>query len=139
MSLACPCLSGETYAQCCGRYHGGLADPPTAEALMRSRYCAFARNDAPYLLASWHSSTRPASVELDPTLQWRRLDIVTVSRGGFADNHGTVEFKAHYRQHGRSGVLAELSRFVREDGRWVYLDGEPPAPFPSTRSQLGDS
>ena len=85
----CPCLSGETYGACCGRYHRGLlaggADSvtaPTAEALMRSRYAAFAVGDADYLLATWHPSTRPADLDLDDDVTWRRLDVVATSAGG---------------------------------------------------------
>lgn len=82
----CPCLSGDTYGSCCGRYHAGLrpgpdgAAPgphaPTAEALMRSRYSAFAVGDADYLRATWHPSTRPADLDLDDDVEWRRLDVV---------------------------------------------------------------
>ena len=62
----CPCLSGEQYADCCGRFHAGEAEAPTAEQLMRSRYSAFVVLDAGYLLRTWHPETRPASLELDP-------------------------------------------------------------------------
>lgn len=121
---ACPCGSGVPYAQCCGRLHRGEADAPTAEALMRSRYSAFAVADAEYLLRTWHSSTRPGRLRLDPNERWTGLEIVDTERGGLFDTTGTVEFRAHHRQRGRPGTLAERSRFVREDGRWVYLDGE---------------
>ncbi|MDQ6752438.1 MAG: YchJ family protein [Actinomycetota bacterium] len=120
----CPCLSGETYGGCCGRFHRGDADAPTAEALMRSRYTAFALGNLPYLLHSWHPDTRPGTLELDAAMQWRRLDIVRTVRGGPLDVEGIVEFRAFYRQEGAAGVLQESSRFVRQDGRWVYLDAE---------------
>jgi SEC-C motif domain protein len=90
---------------------------------MRSRYAAFAVGDGAYLLRSWHPDTRPATLELDPAVQWRRLDIVRTERGGPLDTEGVVEFRAHYRQDGTSHVLSESSRFVREGGRWLYLDG----------------
>ncbi|MCP2048479.1 UNVERIFIED_ORG: SEC-C motif-containing protein [Paenarthrobacter nicotinovorans] len=121
---ACPCLSGEQYDQCCGRFHRGEADAPTAEQLMRSRYSAFVVLDPLYLLRTWHSSTRPASMDLDPDLQWRRLDILGISKGGPLDSSGTVEFAAHYRSDGERGVQRELSRFVREGKRWYYVDGD---------------
>ncbi|MEV7962051.1 YchJ family protein [Oerskovia paurometabola] len=132
----CPCLSGETYGACCGRYHRGLvaggADSvtaPTAEALMRSRYAAFAVGDADYLLATWHPSTRPADLDLDDDVTWRRLDVVATSAGGPLDRTGVVEFVAHYRsdETRERGSLHEISSFVREGGRWYYLDGEAPA------------
>ncbi|MFG2103479.1 YchJ family protein [Micromonospora echinaurantiaca] len=121
----CPCGSGAAYVDCCGPLHRGAAAAATAEALMRSRFSAFARGDAGYLLRSWHSSTRPARLALEPGQRWLRLDVVDTDRGGLFDTTGTVEFRAHYRHGGRSGTLAERSRFVREDGRWVYLDALP--------------
>ena len=118
------CLSGELYVQCCGRFHSGAAEAATAEQLMRSRYSAFVRLDADYLLRTWHPDTAPATLELDPGMGWRRLDILATSGGGPFDSAGTVEFKAHYRYDGARGVLHEVSRFVREDGRWYYVDGD---------------
>jgi SEC-C motif-containing protein len=89
---------------------------------MRSRYSAFVVLDADYLLRTWHPDTRPSEVELDATMKWRRLDIVSTSRGGPLDTAGTVEFTAHFRHDGGRGVQHETSRFVREDRRWYYLD-----------------
>lgn len=120
----CPCLSGETYSGCCGRYHSGPRKAPTAEALMRSRYSAFAVGNRQYLLDTWHPSTRPAVLELDGDLQWRRLDIVETSDGGPLDDRGVVRFRAHYRSATGRGIQEETSRFVRADGDWLYLDGE---------------
>lgn len=122
----CPCLSGEQYGDCCGRFHRGDADAPTAEQLMRSRYSAFVLQDAPYLLRTWHPDTRPAELELDPAVQWRRLDIVSTSRGGPLDSEGTVEFKAYFRHDGERGIHHETSRFLRVDRRWYYLDAVVP-------------
>lgn len=90
---------------------------------MRSRYSAFAVGNAAYLLATWHPDHRPDQLDLDPELEWRRLDILSTSGGGPLDATGTVEFTAHYRQDGKRGSQHELSRFVREDGQWLYLDG----------------
>ncbi|MFY1614976.1 YchJ family protein [Micromonospora sp. WMMD736] len=120
----CPCGTGRAYADCCAPVHGGTTEASTAEALMRSRFSAFARGDTAYLLHSWHSSTRPERLELDPTQRWTRLEIVETERGGLLDAAGTVTFHAHYRSAGRPGTLTERSRFVREDGRWVYVDGD---------------
>ena len=118
----CPCLSGEQYADCCGRFHGGAAEAATAEQLMRSRYSAFVLLDAGYLLKTWHPSTRPAELEFDRGLQWRRLDIVSLERGGPLDTEGVVEFKAYFRHDGEPGVHHETSRFLRVDRRWYYVD-----------------
>jgi len=89
---------------------------------MRSRYSAFVVLDAGYLLRTWHPDTRPAALELDPAMQWRRLDIVSTGRGGPLDTEGTVEFKAYFRHDGESGVHHETSSFRREDRRWYYVD-----------------
>lgn len=118
----CPCLSGETYDACCGRFHRGDADAPTAERLMRSRYAAYAVGDVAYLLRTWHPDHRPVSLELDPDVRWYRLDIERTTRGGMLDAEGTVEFRAHYQSAAGAGEQHENSRFVREGGRWVYVD-----------------
>jgi SEC-C motif-containing protein len=116
----CPCGLGEDYDSCCGRFHKGAA-APTAELLMRSRYSAFAVGDAAYLLRTWHSSTRPRTLELDPECRWTRLARLEAHDGGLFDAAGIVSFRAVYVLGGRRGVLAETSRFVREAKRWVYL------------------
>ena len=88
---------------------------------MRSRYSAFVMERADYLLATWHASTRPASLDLEPGLRWLGLqirDCQTVDA-----QHATVDFVARNRQAGRAQRLHELSRFVCEQGRWFYLDG----------------
>ncbi|WP_345764820.1 YchJ family protein [Diaminobutyricibacter sp. McL0608] len=120
--MRCPCLSGDSYEACCGPVHRGEVEAPTAERLMRSRFSAFALGDADYLLASWHTSTRPANLELDPGLRWYRLDVVGTSRGGILDSVGTVRFRAYYKGDA-VGVQEEDSRFVREGRRWFYVDG----------------
>ncbi|GAA5030535.1 hypothetical protein GCM10025738_10810 [Microbacterium fluvii] len=90
---------------------------------MRSRYTAFAVGDARYLSESWHPGTRPDSLDLDEGLRWTGLEIVEVDAGGPDDTRGVVEFRAHWREGGASGVLHERSRFVKQSGRWWYLDG----------------
>ncbi|GAB3457751.1 YchJ family metal-binding protein [Kineococcus endophyticus] len=116
----CPCGWGEPLAGCCGRYLTGGVDAPTAEALMRSRYTAFALGDVEHLLRSWHPATRPDELDLDPDVQWRRLVVLATDHGSPFDDTGTVEFEAHYRLAGRRGVQHEDSRFSRVEGRWVY-------------------
>ncbi|MET8837053.1 YchJ family metal-binding protein [Micromonospora sp. NPDC004540] len=124
-SGACPCGSALPYPDCCGPIHRGASAAATAEALMRSRYSAFAVGDAEHLLHSWHSTTRPPRLRLDPGTRWTRLEVLDTDRGGLFDTEGTVRFRAHYREAGRPGTVAEHSRFVREDGRWVYMDALP--------------
>lgn len=113
----CPCGTGRAYVQCCQPFHDGAQHAPTAEALMRSRYTAFALGKADYLVRSWHPSTRPGTVQTGG-VTWVRLEVLSAS-GGLFETEGVVEFRAHHE----AGVMAERSRFVREDGRWYYLDG----------------
>ena len=120
---ACPCGSGPTYSECCEPFHLG-APVPTAVALMRSRFSAFALGLAPYLGLSWHPSTRPTALELDPDVTWRRLQIVDVVAGGTEDADGVVEFRASFRGPEGAGVLHERSRFTRDQGRWRYVEGD---------------
>jgi SEC-C motif-containing protein len=117
----CPCGLGEPYDLCCGRFHNGTATAATAELLMRSRYSAFAVGDAAYLLRTWHRSTRPAQLELDPKQRWLRLEILGHTGGGLFDSTGTVQFRAHFR----GGMVRENSRFERADGHWLYLGPMP--------------
>lgn len=91
---------------------------------MRSRFQAFRDGDAEWLLRTWHPSTRPAAVELAENPAWRALQIVDTIGGGTDDNDGIVEFRATYRAGEGIGILHERSRFVREGGRWFYVDGD---------------
>lgn len=98
---------------------------------MRSRYSAFAVGDVDYLLASWHPSTRPATLRLDPETVFTRLRILETVDGGQDDETGTVSFRAHSRRDGERDVQTEVSRFVRSDDgarRWLYLDAVERAP-----------
>lgn len=116
----CPC-GGINYAACCAPLHGGTP-APTAEALMRSRYSAYVLGLAHYLLATWHPSTRPSELDLTgDTTKWLGLEVRATAVQD--DCHATVDFVARYRVGGRGYRLAEHSRFVREEGRWLYVDG----------------
>jgi SEC-C motif domain protein len=119
----CPCGTGLTYADCCGRLHDGTATAATAEQLMRSRYSAFAVGDPTYLLASWHPTTRPRTLHLDPAVRWTGLDVLATTGGGLLMAEGTVEFRAHWVAGGERGAQHEDSRFTRADGAWRYVDG----------------
>ncbi len=91
---------------------------------MRSRFTAFAVNDAAYLEATWHPSTRPDRVDLDASLRWRRLTVVRVEEGQPGDRRGIVEFRAGWTDGGADGILEERSRFVFQRDRWWYVDGD---------------
>ena len=118
----CPCDSGSTYADCCGNWHAGLLQglhAPTPEALMRSRYSAYVLGLIDYLLATWHPATAPGEFELPP-LKWLGLEVRLAQATAQA---GVVEFVARCRENGRAQRMHETSRFVREQGRWYYVDG----------------
>ncbi len=123
----CPC--GRTtdkalplsLAACCGLYHAGQP-APDAERLMRSRYSAFVQGDVSYLLATWHSTQRPAELTLETGGKWLGLEIKQHRVTGV--DTAEVEFVARFRVAGKAVRQHERSRFVREDGRWFYVDGD---------------
>ncbi|MEV6049939.1 YchJ family metal-binding protein [Streptomyces sp. NPDC052107] len=119
-SRTCPCGLPQPYDACCGRFHAGAAAAPSAELLMRSRYSAFVKGDAGYLLRTWHPQTRPEGLDLDPRMRWTGLEILDTTDGSAFHSTGTVTFRASYR----GGSLHERSRFERVDGAWVYVDGD---------------
>jgi SEC-C motif domain protein len=126
-TLHCPCGASPTLpcADCCGRYHVGLLHllAPTAEALMRSRYSACVLDLTDYLRATWHPSTRPARIEPNPPgLKWLGLEVRHHTVQDL--DHASVEFVARSKLGGRAQRLHEISRFVREDRRWYYVDGD---------------
>jgi SEC-C motif-containing protein len=120
----CPCGSTTPYTTCCARYIEDNEPAPNAETLMRSRYTAYTLQREDYLLATWHSSTRPSSLGLaeEAPAKWLALKI-THHEQQDAD-HAIVEFVARYKVNGRAHQLHEVSRFVREEGRWFYVDGD---------------
>ena len=119
----CPCGTELQFAECCGPFLEGSQMAPTAEALMRSRYTAFVLERADYLLATWHASHRPPAIEFDPGVKWLGLDVR--QHRPLDDSHAEVEFVARQKSPGSPAVrLHERSRFVREAGRWYYVDGD---------------
>lgn len=134
----CPC-GGPSLATCCGPYLNGKAVPPTAEALMRSRYTAYTQRNETYLRATWHPNTLPEGPIIEPNeqLQWIGLEVKSALRLRQrkaelpeSPDADTVEFVARYKINGRAHRLHEVSRFVREDAggvaRWFYVDGSFP-------------
>jgi SEC-C motif domain protein len=120
----CLCGSGIDYEQCCGPFHSDEKIPVTAEALMRSRYTAYALHNAAYLQATWDVAKRPEKIDFSrEKIDWLRLEITDTKKGGIKDNKGVVSFKAFYRQEGEEYVMNEISRFTKINGRWFYLDG----------------
>ena len=91
---------------------------------MRSRYSAFALCDQPYLLATWHEDTRPSRLRFDERQRWLGLKIKAAEAGQPGDVSGEVEFVARFKVDGKGHRLHERSRFVKESGRWFYVDGD---------------
>ncbi len=127
----CPCGQLDArgrplgFASCCGRFidHFDRVPAPDAERLMRSRYSAFVRERGDYLQATWHPSTRPAeALRFDPGTRWLGLEVR--AHRSIASDRAEVEFVARHRNAGRAVRIAERSRFVREHGRWFYVDGD---------------
>lgn len=118
----CPCDTGRPFDECCGPILAGTP-AATAEALMRSRFTAYSLGDVAHLDVTWAPETRPAQISLDPQQRWTRLEVIDTVRGRQLDTDGIVEFRAHFERRGTPGIRAERSRFRREAGRWVYVDG----------------
>ncbi|OKY76775.1 MAG: hypothetical protein BM485_01525 [Desulfobulbaceae bacterium DB1] len=118
----CPCGSGTAFAGCCAPFVSGLSHAPTAAALMRSRFTAYVVKNSEYLLATWHPTTRPDSIAPESIPHWTHLELIHDEEN--EDGRARVEFKARAFSLGQVLVLHEISRFVKENGRWYYIDGE---------------
>lgn len=125
-STSCPCGSGGSFNACCAPLIRRQAEPETAEALMRSRYSAFVKSNAAYIVYSWLPATVPDNLGDLPREGWDPLEIVATEGGGSHDETGTVEFRTGYIHADHSHPMHELGRFVRHEGRWVYEGGETP-------------
>lgn len=121
---ACPCGSNKVYGDCCGLYLDIGEAAPSAEALMRSRYSAYVLQREEYLLATWHASTRPAQLGLADEVPTKWLGLEVKRHEQQDENRAIVEFVARYKVSGRAYRLHEVSRFLRENGRWFYQAGE---------------
>ncbi|MBI1892103.1 MAG: hypothetical protein HYS18_15770 [Burkholderiales bacterium] len=119
---ACPCGGGE-YASCCGRFIEQGVVPQTALELMRSRYTGYTQDNEAYVRMTWYPRTLPQGVLIaqEPNLKWIGLEVRKHQENG---DEATVEFIARYKISGRAYKMHEVSRFVREEGKWYYLDGQ---------------
>ncbi|MCC6217281.1 MAG: YchJ family protein [Polyangiaceae bacterium] len=128
-AVTCVCGLGETIEACCGRYLSGAERPPTAEALMRSRYAAYALGNVDYILES-HDPERRDQVDRPSTERWSKeaewlgLEVVSTEAGGADDAEGTVEFVAKYRLKRIAITHRERALFRKLDGRWYFVDGQ---------------
>ena len=121
----CPCGSGKLYEACCGVFHQAY-NAPTAEALMRSRYSAFALGLVEYLYETTHPHKRAKNLKEEiastcKALTWTKLEILSTWQGREKDKVGKVSFRAFFMQEGQEGVHEEHSRFKRFGKVWVYF------------------
>lgn len=120
---SCYCGNSVSFQDCCERYIIGIANAPTAEKLMRSRYSAFATGAADYLVNTTHISKRRLHNKKDilawsQANKWLKLEVI-------ASTETTVTFKAYYLDENlKAQVHYEQSTFKLEDGKWFYVDGE---------------
>ncbi len=139
----CPCQSGKPLNDCCEPFIKGKAIPKTAEALMRSRYTAFALQDMDYVEKTTDPDKlsdfdKEASVKWASQSEWTGLEVKAVEKGGEKDHHGIVEFIAHFKINGIDHQHHEVSEFHQHDGRWYFFDGKlVQAPFVKAEPKIG--
>ena len=134
----CPCGNSTPYEKCCGIFIDGTEIPETAEALMRSRYSAYALQNDRYLLKTWHPSTRPSYKPSDDDgTTWTNLEILRTEKGLKNDTDGIVEFIAQCDVKGTASHIHETSNFLYEDGRWYYVDAQTPQPVRRETPKVG--
>jgi SEC-C motif-containing protein len=123
MSKVCYCGSSNSYKECCEKFINSSQNAPTAEALMRSRYSAYATQAVSYLIATTAVFQRKLLIKSDilewsQSNKWNKLEIIEATEN-------TVEFKAYYTDSNNlSYIHHEKSTFIIEDGKWYYVDGE---------------
>lgn len=130
MEQLCPCGSGLQYSLCCQPYLRGERHALTPSVLMRSRYSAYVIQDADYLVATWHPAVRHDTLKSDISAgfaqtQWLGLTVYEEAEGK-DDNEGFVSFVARFADQGHESAIIERSRFLKESGRWYYIDGSRP-------------
>jgi SEC-C motif-containing protein len=124
--MTCPCGSNLTYETCCGKFHSGEQTAPTARALMRSRYSAFAKHEIDYLKqTTWppyqkHFDEAGYFSRAKDSI-WLRLQILHSEDGKESDTKGTVTFIAKSMLNGELVEQREKSFFKKKNGVWYYL------------------
>ncbi len=130
VSQLCPCGSAVEYSLCCQPYLSGTQVAPDPSHLMRSRYTAFVLKQADYLINTWHPDCEAATFRADiesgfAHTQWQGLTLFETAPGK-NENEGYVSFVARFNEQNKSGAIIERSRFLKENGRWYYVDGKRP-------------
>lgn len=127
--MKCPCLSKKSFEDCCEPFLDQLEDPKTAEELMRSRYTAFSKNYADYLVKTHPPKTRHTVSKKDLSnfckeVEFYKLEIIETENGKQEDDSGIVAFKAYYQFKNKKEIIPERSFFEKVNGLWMYLGGE---------------
>ena len=130
---SCPCGSNLKYSDCCEPALKGTTPSKTAEALMRSRYSAYVKNYIAYLGDTLHPDHKQdwdedASQRWADNSDWLSLEIISTENGQIADSSGRVEFLATFKEDGQIHKHHEISRFLKDDEQWFYVDGVTPKP-----------
>jgi len=125
---SCPCGSEKEFGECCEPFLNGIADAPTAEALMRARYSAYVTANIDFIEKTAHSGPRAgfdreSARKWAEGSQWQGLEILNIVGGKEQDTEGSVEFIAYYSQNGEEIKHHEVSTFRKEDGAWTFVDG----------------
>lgn len=120
----CPCGSQIDFTLCCEPVLANHQRAVTAEALMRSRYTGFVKEDTSHLLRTWFEKTRPSTLNFDNhPVKWISLTINKTNNGQPGDSKGTVDFTSTYIENGQLCSLNEISDFVKIEGLWYYVNG----------------
>ena len=127
--MTCNCGSKLNFESCCEPFISGATAPETAEALMRSRYTAYARQEIDYIVQTLIASERPAldTAEIakwSKESDWQGLEIVSTNEGGLSDENGQVEFIARYALAGKLHEHHEVASFEKSGGKWYFSDGK---------------
>lgn len=134
---SCPCGNPASYEQCCGKVHNDVTQAQTPEMLMRARYCAHVKGLIDFVIDTYHPSCQAnaqrSEIAESIDSDWTRLEVLDSENGRHIDE-GFVTFNAFFRQDGHEYCLQERSRFVRENGQWLYIDGT----FPSQNDTTHD-
>jgi SEC-C motif-containing protein len=128
METICPCGSNHPFAQCCEPYITGAAIASTPEALMRSRYSAYATRNFDYIESTMKGAPLKSFNRVDTEksaqqVTWDKLEVISVSEVKPEDEEGFVEFKAYYTAGNKTDVIYEKSRFIKKKGKWFYIEG----------------
>ncbi len=136
----CPCGSGLEFEACCGPYLLGDEPAPTASALMRSRYTAYAMNSIDYLYKTSGAKVRKefdaeGSRRWAEAATWTGLEVLNTENGEADDETGIVEFVAHYSIKDKDFDHHEIAEFEKIDGEWRFIDGKIIGPEPIRREE----